>query len=113
MLGTETRQQLPTLCGRLSLMLAHLLKRILAEHARDPRFVAGFIHEAKIGVHLNHPNIVQVYDLGKVGNTWYIAMEHLHGRDLTRLVKTLRAGDRRLPVPVANILRPPLVRGLG
>jgi len=89
-----------------------VIKRIRAEHARDPRFIQAFIHEAKIGVHLNHPNIVQVYDLGKVGGSWFIAMEHLHGKDLTRLVKTLRAMGERLRAPVAVAIAAEACRGL-
>lgn len=78
-----------------------VIKRIRPEHAEDPRFISMFINEAKIAVHLNHPNVVQVYDLGRVGPSWYIAMEHLHGRDLTRLVRILRSDERRLPLAVA------------
>lgn len=89
-----------------------VLKRIRPEHARDPRFVSLFIHEAKVGVHLNHPNIVQVYELGKVGESWYIAMEHLHGRDLNKLVKALRADERRVPTPLAVEIVADMCRGL-
>jgi class 3 adenylate cyclase/tetratricopeptide (TPR) repeat protein len=89
-----------------------VIKRIRPEHARDPHFVSLFINEAKIGVHLNHPNIVQVYDLGKAGDSYYIAMEHLRGKDLTRLVKTLRAAGQRLPVPVSVAITAEVCRGL-
>ncbi|MBW1877759.1 MAG: protein kinase [Deltaproteobacteria bacterium] len=89
-----------------------VIKRIRPEHARDPRFVSLFINEAKIVVHLNHPNIVQVYDLGKAGDSYYIAMEHLRGKDLTRLVKTLRAAGERLPVPVSVAIVAEVCRGL-
>lgn len=89
-----------------------VIKRIRPELARDPRFVQLFIHEARISVQLNHPNVVQVYDLGRVGETWYMAMEHLHGRDLTRLVRTLRANSERLPIPVSVAITAELLRGL-
>lgn len=89
-----------------------VIKRIRAELADDPRFVQMFINEAKIGVHLNHPNVVQVYELGRVGPAYYIAMEHLHGRDLTRLVKTLRADELRLPLPVCCWIVAEVCRGL-
>jgi len=89
-----------------------VIKRIRPELAQDPRFVSLFINEAKIGVQLNHPNVVQVYDLGRVGSSWYMAMEHLHGRDLTRLVKTLRANDARLPAPDAVAIMARVCRGL-
>lgn len=89
-----------------------VIKRIRAELAKDPQFVQLFIHEARISVQLNHANVVQVYDLGRVGEAWYMAMEHLHGRDLTRLVKTLRARDERLPIPVSVAITAELLRGL-
>ncbi len=78
-----------------------VVKRIRDEHASDPRFVQSFVNEARIGVHLNHPNIVQVYELGRVGESWFIAMEHLHGRDLSRLRKAVDSLGERLPSWVA------------
>ncbi|MEQ1567624.1 MAG: protein kinase [Myxococcota bacterium] len=89
-----------------------VIKRLRPELAEDPRFVQMFIAEAKIGVHLNHPNIVQVYELGKVGTAHYIAMEHIHGRDLTRLVKLLRASDAQVPLPLAVAITAEVCRGL-
>jgi eukaryotic-like serine/threonine-protein kinase len=89
-----------------------VIKRIRPEFADNPRFVSMFINEAKIGVHLNHPNVVQVYELGRVEGSHYIAMEHLHGRDLTRLVKTLRAVGERLPLPIAVWVVAEVCRGL-
>ena len=89
-----------------------VIKRIRPELAQDPRFVSMFINEAKISVYLDHPNIVQVYDLGKVGQTHFIAMEHLYGRDLTRLVKTLRARGDGLPLSVSVAITAEVCRGL-
>jgi serine/threonine protein kinase/tetratricopeptide (TPR) repeat protein len=89
-----------------------VLKRLRPELAEDPRFVSMFIAEAKLGVHLNHPNIVQVYELGRVGSTHYIAMEHLHGRDLTRLLRTLRARGERVPPGLAVAIMAQVCRGL-
>jgi class 3 adenylate cyclase/tetratricopeptide (TPR) repeat protein len=89
-----------------------VLKRLRPELAEDPRFVSMFIAEAKLGVHLNHPNIVQVYELGRVGATHYIAMEHLHGRDLTRLLRALRAREERLPAGLAVAIVAQVCRGL-
>ncbi len=89
-----------------------VIKRIRPEFADDPRFVEMFINEAKIGVHLNHPNVVQVYELGRVARNYYIAMEHLNGRDLTRLVKVLRVTDQRLTLPIAVRVVAEVCRGL-
>jgi serine/threonine protein kinase/tetratricopeptide (TPR) repeat protein len=88
-----------------------VIKRLRPELAVDPRFVSMFIAEAKLGVHLNHPNIVQVYELGRVGNAHYIAMEHLHGRDLTRLMRA-RRGREHIPPGLAVAIAAQVCRGL-
>ena len=62
-----------------------VIKRILPDLASSAKFVGLFIKEAKISASLSHPNIVQIYELGRVSSDHYIAMEHIHGRDLTRL----------------------------
>ncbi|MEN0061023.1 MAG: protein kinase [Myxococcota bacterium] len=89
-----------------------VVKRLRQELADDPRFVQMFINEAKLGVQLNHPNIVQVYELGKVGTAHYMAMEHLHGRDLTRITRRLRSTDDHIEVPVAVGIMAEMCRGL-
>jgi eukaryotic-like serine/threonine-protein kinase len=58
------------------------VKRILPNIAEDRDFIKMFIDEAKIAVQLNHANIAQIFDLGVVDNAYYIALEHIHGRDL-------------------------------
>ncbi len=90
-----------------------VIKRIRSEHAKDPRFVTMFIHEARIGVHLNHPNLVAVYELGKVGEAWYIAMEWVHGPDVNRILRALRAQETRMPVGIAVRILAEALRGLG
>ena len=47
-----------------------VIKKILPHLSRNPEFVRMFINEAKIAVSLNHANVVQVYDLGVVGDAW-------------------------------------------
>ncbi|MFZ5482544.1 MAG: protein kinase domain-containing protein [Myxococcota bacterium] len=89
-----------------------VIKRILPELAKNPRFVSMFVHEAKLSVCLNHPNIVQVFDLGKVGDDPYIAMEYIHGRDLTQVLRTLRRDTRRMDVGVAASIAAAVARGL-
>ena len=58
------------------------VKRILASIAEDKEFISMFIDEAKIAVQLNHANICQVFDLGKVDESYFIALEYVSGRDL-------------------------------
>ena len=58
------------------------VKRILPNIAEDEEFIAMFIDEAKIAVQLQHANIAQIFDLGKVDDSYFIALEYVHGRDL-------------------------------
>ena len=67
-----------------------VIKRVLPDLISNARFVDMFIDEAKIAVALNHPNIVQIYDFGKVDEDFYLAMEHVDGWDLGRVIKASR-----------------------
>jgi serine/threonine protein kinase len=58
------------------------VKRILPNIAEDEEFITMFIDEAKIAVQLNHANICQIFDLGKVEDSYFIALEFVHGKDL-------------------------------
>src|SRR5690606_37954321 len=68
------------------------VKRILATIAEDESFINMFIDEAKIAGQLNHPNIAQIFDLGKVEDDYFIALEYIAGKDL----KTIFERSRRL-----------------
>lgn len=62
------------------------IKVLFAEYATDPAFVERFRREAQSAANLTHPNIVGVYDWGRVGNTYFIAMEYVQGRTLAALL---------------------------
>jgi serine/threonine-protein kinase len=66
--------------------------------AGDREFVEMFIGEAKLVADLVHENIAQVYQLGRHGGTFYIAMEYIHGVNLQELLD--RHGSRRTLIPV-------------
>lgn len=89
-----------------------VIKRILPELAKNQRFVSMFVHEAKLSVSLSHPNIVQVYDLGRVGDDHYMAMEYIHGRDLTMTQRVLRRNGDKMPIPLAGSIAASVARGL-
>jgi serine/threonine protein kinase len=61
------------------------VKRILPHLAADPEFVGMFVDEAKLAVQLSHPNIAAVHDLGRAGDTCYLVLDFVHGRDLRAL----------------------------
>ncbi len=59
-----------------------VVKRVLPHLAEDQEFVDMFFDEARIAAALNHPNIAQIYDLGDVDGTFYLAMEFVQGDSL-------------------------------
>ncbi|NMO15912.1 serine/threonine protein kinase [Pyxidicoccus fallax] len=62
------------------------VKRILPAYAEDPQFIALFRREAELGSLLQHPNIVQMLDVGRLENTHFIAMEYVDGLSLRQLL---------------------------
>jgi serine/threonine protein kinase len=77
------------------------IKRILPHFSDNEDFVTMFIDEAKLAAQLTHPNIVQIFDLGKAGSSYYIAMEYVNGRDLRTLLRKVREYGTPFPEQVA------------
>jgi serine/threonine protein kinase/CheY-like chemotaxis protein len=77
------------------------IKRILPHYSDNEDFVTMFIDEAKLAAQLTHPNIVQIFDLGKAGSSYYIAMEYVNGHDLRTLLKKVHEYGPGLPEQVA------------
>ncbi len=67
-----------------------VIKRILPAMNQDRAFIDMLLHEARIAATLSHANIVQIFDVGQVEGTYYIAMEHVHGEDLRGIVRQMR-----------------------
>jgi len=63
------------------------LKILPSYLAHDQQFVARFAREAQTAAQLDHPNIVAIYDVGRDGNTHYIAMQLLDGQPLSQLLR--------------------------
>ena len=74
------------------------IKRILPEVAEDAEFIKMFVDEAKIAVKLQHPNVVQIFELGKIEDSYFIAMELINGKDLKTIRKRLKRVDLLMPV---------------
>jgi serine/threonine protein kinase len=77
------------------------LKRILPHLSENKEFLDMFVDEAKMVAGLAHPNIVQIYDLGRIERSYYIAMEFVHGRDLRTIMKRAREKGLRMPLDLS------------
>ncbi len=79
-----------------------VLKRVLRERATDANFVRMFLDEARLAAQLQHPNIAQVYDIGKLGDSYFFTMEYVHGETVRSLLH--RSHALRKPIPIACVL---------
>jgi serine/threonine protein kinase len=77
------------------------VKRILPHLSDNEEFVRMFVDEAKMVAGMAHPNIVQIFDLGKIDKTYFIAMEYVHGRDLRTILRRAKEKELRLPLDLA------------
>lgn len=72
-----------------------VVKRLLADLAKDKEYIQMFLDEARINARLNHSNIVQVLELGEVDGQYFIAMEYVSGLSIAQIGKlaTQRLGE--------------------
>jgi serine/threonine-protein kinase len=80
-----------------------VIKRILENLAAQERFVQMFLDEARVAARFNHPNIVQIFDLGREEDAFYIAMEYIPGEDIKALVR--RCAKRRQRIPIEHVVK--------
>ena len=59
-----------------------VLKHILPHLSENKEFIQMFLDEARVTSQLNHPNIVQIYEVGQYAEIYYIAMEYIQGKNL-------------------------------
>jgi serine/threonine protein kinase len=83
------------------------LKRLLPHLAEDASFIKSFVREAKLASLLSHVNIVQIYELGRVGSEYFITMEYIDGRDVRQVLRHARkvSGPPPLHVTVGLLLQ--------
>jgi len=77
------------------------LKRLHTDRTVSRESIEAFVHEAQLASRLHHPHIAQVYDLGKVEGTYYIAMELIIGPTLTKVIAQARDAAGSVPLPIA------------
>lgn len=88
------------------------IKRILPELAKDPRFVAMFVDEARICAGLQHPNIVQVVDFGESDGELFMTMEYVDGTSVARLLRSVAGRQQSFPLSILVLIARDVLRGL-
>ncbi|MDQ3339149.1 MAG: protein kinase [Myxococcota bacterium] len=89
-----------------------VIKQIHPRLSGQRHFVDLFVTEAKTLVTLTHGNIVPVYELGVIDDTYFIAMEYIDGPTLYRLTESLSAKGARMDPPLAAFICARILEGL-
>lgn len=89
-----------------------VLKTILPNLITNPQFVQMFINEARVAAMLNHPNCVQIFELGKEEGVLYIAMEYIEGFSFSRVLKRAKAQGVKVPLEILARIAADALAGL-
>jgi len=89
-----------------------VIKKVLPHLAADQQFISRFVDEAQVAIKLQHVNIAQVFEVGRVGNEYFLGLEYVEGRDLRRMLSVLGIKRMRLPVDLALFIGRELANGL-
>jgi serine/threonine protein kinase len=87
-----------------------VLKRILPQHALDPELLRMFLDEARLSATLTHPHVIEVYDVGAVGDAPFFSMEYVHGANVREMLRAQgRAAGQvgssgSAPLPLAHAI---------
>ena len=76
-----------------------ILKKSLSE---DRSFAKRFIREARSAGRLNHPNIIQIYDVGREDGTYFFSMEYVEGESLDTIIARKGVFDTREALAVVS-----------
>lgn len=77
------------------------IKRILPHLTQQGDFITMFQDEARIAANLTHPNVAQIYDIGEIEDSYFIAMEYVRGEDLRRVYNAEVSRGRAMPLEQA------------
>ena len=88
------------------------IKRVLPNLTKNTRFVNMFLDEARLSMCLTHANIVQVFDVGRADDTYFIVMEYVDGSNLRRVFQKMAERQTRMPVHYAAYLMMEVCKGL-
>jgi eukaryotic-like serine/threonine-protein kinase len=89
-----------------------VIKKVLPHLAADEQFISRFVDEAQVAIKLQHVNVAQVFEVGRVGDEYFLALEYVEGRDLRRTLAVLQQRATRLPVDLALFIGRELANGL-
>jgi len=88
------------------------IKRVLPNLAKNKKFIAMFLDEARLSLYLNHANVVQTFDIGVSGETYFIVMEFVDGSNLKSILDIAHEKGFRIPQEQAAYIGIEVCKGL-
>lgn len=79
------------------------IKLVRKDLAKESDFSALFVEEAKVAMSLSHANVVQSFDVGRIDDRWFLAMEFVEGIDLAGLLDKCHRHLRQ-PIPHRHVI---------
>jgi len=89
-----------------------VIKKVLPNLVEDAQFISRFIDEAQVAIKLQHAHIAQVFEVGRVDDEYFLALEYVEGRDLRRTLSLLADREERYPVDLALLIARDVAAGL-
>src|SRR5688500_11467871 len=88
------------------------IKRILPNLTKNKKFVSMFLDEARLSLHLQHANIVHVFDIGIADTSYFIVMEYVDGVNLKALIEHQKKVGKKMKIPHTLWLMAEVCKGL-
>jgi serine/threonine protein kinase len=89
-----------------------VIKRLRPDLVEDAEFVNMLLDEARLAARLNHPNVVQTIEVGKVDRHYFIAMEYLEGQPLHRVLSRAQRQNGGMPKELQYLVLSDALAGL-
>src|SRR5262252_5429229 len=76
------------------------IKRLHAQYAKDPEFVAMFLDEARLAARIQHPNVVATVDVVSLEDELFLVMDYVRGESFSRLLRASRKKGIDVPIGI-------------
>jgi serine/threonine protein kinase len=98
--------------GPVGFSRAVAIKRLHAQYAKDPEFVAMFLDEARLAGRIRHPNVVPTLDVVTTDNEIFLVMDYVQGESLARLARAMRSRQAQIPKEITAAIVGDVLHGL-
>jgi eukaryotic-like serine/threonine-protein kinase len=102
--GGMAEVYLARMLGPMNFQKVVVLKKIHPNLAAEKDLLNMLLDEARLSALIKHPRVVDIYELGREDDTYFIAMEHLEGQSLTAVLSACVRGHALSPILLARLV---------